>query len=191
MRTQISRLVSPGPSSVKQNIPINICVHVHSQSWLCSPTDCVPWGSSVHGDSPGKNTRVGCHALLWGIFPTEGSNLGLVHCRRILYCLSHQGSLLFWAILNEKRWASWVTPVVKNVLVNAEDIEIQVRSLGWEDPLEEAMATHCSILAWRIPWTEEPCGLQSIGLQRVGHNWSNGVHTQLRKDVCVYMYRCI
>ena len=44
-------------------------------------------------------------------------------------------------------------------------------SLGQEDSLEEEMATHCSILAWRIPWMEEPSGLQSTGLQRVGHNW--------------------
>ena len=49
-------------------------------------------GSSVHGDSPGKNTGVGCHVLLQGIFPTQGSNPGLPHCRWILYCLSHQGS---------------------------------------------------------------------------------------------------
>ena len=48
--------------------------------------------------------------------------------------------------------------------------EIQVRSLAWEDPLETDMATHSSISAWRIPWTEEPDGLQSMGLQRVGHN---------------------
>ena len=45
-----------------------------------------------------------------------------------------------------------------------------VQSLGWEDPLEKRMATHSSILAWRILWTEEPGGLQSMGLQRVGHN---------------------
>ena len=48
--------------------------------------------------------------------------------------------------------------------------ETRVRSLGWEDPLEKEMATHSSILAWRIPWTEEPCRLQSTGSQRVGHN---------------------
>ena len=48
--------------------------------------------------------------------------------------------------------------------------ETCVRSLGWEDPLEKDMATHSSILAWRIPWTEEPGGLQSKGSQRVGHN---------------------
>ena len=51
--------------------------------------------------------------------------------------------------------------------------ESQVRSLGWEDPLEEGMATHSSILAWRIPWTEEPSRLQSMGSQRVGHDWSD------------------
>ena len=48
--------------------------------------------------------------------------------------------------------------------------ETWVRSLGWEDPLEKEMATHSSILAWRIPWTEEPDGLQSMGSQRVEHD---------------------
>ena len=48
--------------------------------------------------------------------------------------------------------------------------ETWVPSLGWEDPLEKGMATHASILAWRIPWTEEPGGVQSIGSQRVGHD---------------------
>ena len=47
--------------------------------------------------------------------------------------------------------------------------EIQVQSLCWGDPLEKGMTTHSSILAWRIPWTEEPGGLESMGLQRVGH----------------------
>ena len=48
--------------------------------------------------------------------------------------------------------------------------ESRVRSLAGEDPLEKEMATHSSILAWRVPWTEEPGGLQSMGLQRVGHD---------------------
>ena len=48
--------------------------------------------------------------------------------------------------------------------------ETQVQSLGWEDPLEKEMATHSSILAWKFPWTDEPGGLQSIRLQRVGHD---------------------
>ena len=47
---------------------------------------------------------------------------------------------------------------------------MQVQFLGWEDLVEEDMATHCRILAWRIPWTEEPGGLWSIGLQRLGHD---------------------
>ena len=48
--------------------------------------------------------------------------------------------------------------------------ETQVLSLGWEDPLEKGVATHSSILAWRVPWTEEPGRLQSMGSQRVGHD---------------------
>ena len=54
--------------------------------------DCSPPGSSVHGDSPGKNTGQGCHFLLQGIFPTQGSNLGLPHCRQTLYHLNVQES---------------------------------------------------------------------------------------------------
>ena len=57
---------------------------------------------------------------------------------------------------------------VKNLPAMQETQETWVCSRGWEDPLEEEMATHSSVLAWRIPWTEEPGGLQSIGLQRVG-----------------------
>ena len=56
--------------------------------------------------------------------------------------------------------------------------ETQVRSLGQEDPLEKEMANHSSILAWKIPWTEERGRLQSMGLQRVGHDWvANTQHT--------------
>ena len=73
-----------------------MCCAVLSHSvlseWLHYPMDCSPPGSSVHGDSPNKNTGVGCHTLLQGIFPTQGLNSGLLHCRGILYHLSHQGS---------------------------------------------------------------------------------------------------
>ena len=57
--------------------------------------------------------------------------------------------------------------------------ETRVRSLGWEDPLEKEMATHSSILAWRIPWRGEPGGLQSTGSQRVGHDWVTSLFTFL------------
>ena len=59
---------------------------------LCNLADCSLPGSSVHGDSPGKNTAVGCQALLQEIFPTQGSNPDLLHCKQILHQLSHQGS---------------------------------------------------------------------------------------------------
>ena len=64
-------------------------------------------------------------------------------------------------------WASLVAQMVKN---ETTMWETWVQSLGWEDPLEEGMATHSSILAGESPWTEEPGGLQSMGLQRVGHD---------------------
>ena len=63
-----------------------------------------------------------------------------------------------------------VVLVVKNLLANAGDLRDGVPSLGWEDPLEEEMATHSSILAWRIPWTGEPGGLQSMGSHRDRHD---------------------
>ena len=67
----------------------------------------------------------------------------------------------------------WDVPggsVVKNLLAMQKMQETQVQSLDREDPLEEGTATHSRILAWRIPWTEEPGGLQSMGSQRVGYN---------------------
>ena len=63
--------------------------------------------------------------------------------------------------------ASLVIQMVKNLPAM---LETQVQSLGQEDPLEKKLATHSSILAWRIPWTEEPGGLQSLGSQRVRHD---------------------
>ena len=67
-------------------------------------------------------------------------------------------------ILLKTNWASFVAQLVKNLSAMQET---WVRSLGWEDPLKKEMATHSSILAWRIPWTEEPLRLQSMGSQRV------------------------
>ena len=65
--------------------------------------------------------------------------------------------------------ASLVAQTVKNLPAMWQT---WVRSLGREDPLEKEVAVHSSILAWEIPWTEKPCGLQSMGSQRVGHNWA-------------------
>ena len=78
--------------------PCMLCLVAQSCLTLCNPMDCIQPGSSVHVDSLGKNIEVGCHALLQGIFPTQGSNPGLPCCRQILYHLSHQGSprILEW-----------------------------------------------------------------------------------------------
>ena len=67
--------------------------------------------------------------------------------------------------------------VVKNLPAIQETQETRVRSLGWEDHLEQEMATHSGILAWRIPYTEEPGGLQSMGSQRVEHNGMTNTRT--------------
>ena len=73
-------------------VPLCCIVLSPSVVSVCSSMDCSPPGSSVHGDSPGKNTGVGYHALFQGIFSTWGLNSGLPHCGWILYCLSHQGN---------------------------------------------------------------------------------------------------
>ena len=73
-------------------------------------------------------------------------------------------------------WASLVAQMVKNLPATQET---QVWSLGQEDPLEKGMATHSSNLAWRIPRAEEPGGLQSMSLQRVGHDWATNTLTSL------------
>ena len=64
------------------------------------------------------------------------------------------------------------SPVVQTVTNLVAMWETWIRSLGQEDPLEKGMATHSSILPWRVPWTEEPGGLQSMGLQIVRHDWA-------------------
>ena len=76
-----------------QELVVCVCVLGHSvMSDSSQPPERSLWSSFVSGDSLGKNTGVGCHALLQGIFPTQGSNPGLPHCRQVLHCLNHQGS---------------------------------------------------------------------------------------------------
>ena len=85
-----------------------LCLVAQSCPTLCDPMHCSPPGSSVHGDSPGRNTGVGYHALLQGVFPTQGSNPSLSRCWRIIYHLSHQGSprLLEWVAYPFSRGSS-------------------------------------------------------------------------------------
>ena len=80
-------------------------------------------------------------------------------------------------------WASLVAQMVENLPAMPET---QIWSLGWEDPLEKEMATDSSILAWRIPWIEDPGGLQVLGSQRVGHDWVTRSFTSSLIHLCVY-----
>ena len=73
----------------------------------------------------------------------------------------------WWATVHGVAKSRTLAQLVKNLPAMQKT---WVRSLGWEDPLEKEMTTHFSIHAWKIPWTKEPGGLQSMGLQRVGHN---------------------
>ena len=72
-------------------------------------------------------------------------------------------------------------PLSRNVAQLVKNLpavqETQDQSVDWEDPMEKEMATHSSILAWKISWTEEPDGLQSMGLQWVGHDWATNTYT--------------
>ena len=76
--------------------------------------------------------------------------------------------------------ASFIVQSVKNLPAMQET---PVRFLGWEDPLKEEMATHSSILAWRIPWTEEPGSLQSMGSTRVGYDLATQPTNQLTMEI--------
>ena len=110
-------------------------------------------------DSPGKNTGVGCH-VLQGLFLTRGLNprrLCLLHYQAV-FTPSATWEVIVYAIA--LKWASLVAQTVKRLPAVRET---RVRSPGWEDPLEQKMATHSSILGWRIPWTEEPCRSQRVG----------------------------
>ena len=85
-----------------------LCLVTRPCLTLCDPMGCSPPGSSVHGDSPGRNTGVGCYSLLQIIFTTEGLNPGLLHCKQILNCLSHQESpwILEWVAYPFSRGSS-------------------------------------------------------------------------------------
>ena len=106
---------------------------------------------------------------------------------KVNFCLSTKHThrhrichILFAPTLNLKFIQCYISPLVAQKVKNLPAMqETQVWSLGWEDPLEEGMATYSSILAWRILWTEGPGWLQFVGLQRVGHDWATNTFTYL------------
>ena len=136
-------------------IYVCICVKVKSLSHV--RLFATPWTVAYQASPSMGFSRqeywVGYHFLLQEIFPTQGLNPGLPRCRQTLYCLSHQGSPCIYVCMCVFKYKCWLPSLLM------QETSTWVWSLGWEDPSEEEMATHCSILAWRIPWTEEPGGL--------------------------------
>ena len=124
-------------------------------SWLISVIFCFPFqlyhaACGILASQPG--TEPTCHAVeMWGVND----------------CTTREDPLFRLIVVPSLLWASLMAQTVKNLPAGWETL---VQSLGWEDPLEEEMATHSRILAWRIPWTEEPGGVQSTGSQRVRHD---------------------
>ena len=108
-------------------------------------------------------------------------SLGAQSCLVIAYSYEDNMFTMLWdkgqdKDLDTKIWANEETKGVQTVKRLPTMRESWVQSLGREDPLEKEMATHSSTLAWKIPWTEEPSRLQSVGSQRVGHDWATSLH---------------
>ena len=99
-----------------------LCLVAQSCLTLGDPMDYNPPGASVHGDSPGRNTGVGYHALLQGNFPAQGSNPGLLHCRWILYCLCHHVSP------TQFRWSQFCWPHPKH---HSQVVDTSIKSTLW------------------------------------------------------------
>ena len=149
-----------------------------------------PHGLYSPWNSPGQNTGVGSPSLLQGTFPTQGSNPGHPHCRRILYQLSHKGCNVkdiratdvqnsYPAKLNsipQKQQlptsSSHTAPGLTISLSVTTSVTTVDTSFKWDYTclLEKAVAPHSSTLAWKIPRTEEPGRLQSMGSLRVRHD---------------------
>ena len=151
--------------------------------------DCSPLGSPVHGISQARilYTVVGCHFLQQEIFLIQGSNTHLLHYRQILYHWATRDAPCIYIHTHTHIYIIYIY-IVSLVAQMVKDLpamwETQVQSLVQEDPLEKEMATHSSMLAWKIPWTEKTGGLQSMGSQRVRLNWATNTYTNTH----IYIY---
>ena len=143
--------------------PSVLCLVTQSCLTFCDPMDCSAPGSSVHGDSPGKNTRVGCCALIQGIFSTQGLNPSLSHWKQILYHLSHQGKsrILEWIVYP----FSWGSSQIRNwtrSLLHCRQILYQLSYQG--SPMYPFSLFQCNPSAQRHPFVNVPS--QQIRIQR-------------------------
>ena len=131
-----------------------------------------PWcweglGEGREGDNRGWDSWMASPTPWTWVWVNSGSWWGTGR-PGMLWCMGSQRVGHEWAA--ELNWMEQMAQQVKNPPAMQETQEMQVGSLARENPLEEGMAIHCSTLAWRIPWTEEPGRQQSTGSQRIGHN---------------------
>ena len=147
--------------------------------------DCSLAASSVHGILQARILE--WVAIPLSSWPRHQTWVSCIAGRLFPDCSHHSKPQLKWpnnllidiAQFTTKEVGKYLeTQMVKNLPAMCET---QVHFLGWEDPLEKGLSTHSSILAWRIPWTEEAGGLQSMGSQRVGH-WVTKTHTHRLQD---------
>ena len=132
------------------------------------------WPPELHGDK-----SLSCKPPSSWHFVVVGSFLSAsLAATRPVWAFSHFSCLLSRC----PHLCDQVALVVKNLPADSRDTETWVRSLGREDALEEEMLTHSRVLAWRVPWTGEPGELQSMGSQRVGHDWSGWAHVKTLKN---------
>ena len=142
-----------------------VCLVTQSCPTLCNPMDCSPPGSSVHGDSPGKNTGVRCHALLQGIFPTQGSNPGLLHCRRILFPSEPPGkpknttvgSLSLLQGIFPTQELNWVSCIAGRFLTSWATREAHIRHTVYYFPYIHNFTCLCH------SWHSSTCSLSQMG----------------------------
>ena len=118
-------------TSCSQEACVYVCLVAQLYPTLCDSMDCSPPGSSVHGDSPGNSTGVGCHALLQDIFPNEGSNPALPHCRQILYWLSHNSERRKKTFHNWPVYRYWGDKESTFTSVIKEEVMLELGKMPW------------------------------------------------------------
>ena len=139
-----------------------LCLVTYLYSTLCDPMDCSLPGSFVHRDYPGKYTGMGCHALLQGIFPTQGSNPGLLHYRRILHCLIQQGKDLYYifykAQQDHQELSMHPNAVHCSIIYNRQDMQTTEMSINrWTDNQDTVHTENGLLLSQEKQWNNAIC----------------------------------
>ena len=153
---------SPWGRRVGHNWEAELSYQGYQENWTTTTT--IIW-QRTHSCDEGKPRSKS--SFLLGKILLHGNRINL-KCSRHIKCTTVTTSCIWYALY----WASQVALMIKNLPASAKDMKDKGSILGWEDPLEEVIATHSSIHAWRIPSSEESGRLWLIGLWRLRHEWS-------------------